>query len=556
LKRETARGTDSPYSFIAFFLAWAKLRGWKVPDIHFTICDWLEHCDNPVRVLMVFRGAAKSTIYAVYKAWRLYCDRNCVSIVWAADDHLAKKMTGDTLHVLRTHPLCRGMVSGKQAKKEFRVVGLADGRDASMLAVGVNSNSTGSRCDCADFDDIEVPKNIRTAEARASLRQKIEESTHILRPRGQKTFIGTPHTFNSIYTEQIAGGAAFLKIPLFFHVERYEQTFDVKEFAFPHPVAKDGLYVFSGIGKPARLLRAGIDYRTRREEDGFTVVFSEPPGTLIDIASCCAWPEYFTRDEILFRRRETQTVGGWDSQYQLEATPIGEVRLDPSKMHRYDVEPVFKTIGDKTELWLGNAQIASALAYWDCALGSPDADASAFSLIFVDTKGRIYWHLCEELTGDLVQYENDFSDHEIGGQVVQIRHLCDSYPIPAIEVETNGIGGYVPPVLRAALKGSGVGIRNVQQRGNKQERILEAFEPVLKSGILWCSVGVYDKVAAQMREFNPLSKTQHDDFLDSAAGAMAGQPARIGKIAKIFSSSGGKKDWRPAGGSVTAPFIM
>jgi hypothetical protein len=31
--------------------------------------EWLEATRDPVRVLMVFRGAAKSTIYAIYKAW-------------------------------------------------------------------------------------------------------------------------------------------------------------------------------------------------------------------------------------------------------------------------------------------------------------------------------------------------------------------------------------------------------------------------------------------------------------------------------------------------------
>ncbi|MCM3016243.1 hypothetical protein M3570_21500, partial [Bacillus subtilis] len=60
--------------FLAFFLMWAKQQGWKVPLLHVRVCHWLETCDDPVRVLQVFRGAAKSTIYAVFKAWCLYCD--------------------------------------------------------------------------------------------------------------------------------------------------------------------------------------------------------------------------------------------------------------------------------------------------------------------------------------------------------------------------------------------------------------------------------------------------------------------------------------------------
>jgi hypothetical protein len=86
-----------------------------------------------------------------------------------------------------------------------------------MRAVGVTSNATGARADDVDFDDIEVPGNIETPEARLKLRQRISESTHIAVPGAQKTYIGTPHTHDSIYPERIAGGAAVLKIPLFEH---------------------------------------------------------------------------------------------------------------------------------------------------------------------------------------------------------------------------------------------------------------------------------------------------------------------------------------------------
>ena len=77
LLNDIQKGTKKPSStsacmagakitFLAFFLLWAKVQGWKVPKLHVRICHWLE-TQRPVRVLMVFRGAAKSTIYAVYK---------------------------------------------------------------------------------------------------------------------------------------------------------------------------------------------------------------------------------------------------------------------------------------------------------------------------------------------------------------------------------------------------------------------------------------------------------------------------------------------------------
>src|SRR4051794_37534187 len=99
--------------FVTFFLMWAKVQGWRVPLLHIRICHWLETCDDPVRVLMVFRGAAKSTIYAAYKAWKLYRTPRLRSLIWAADGDLAKKLTRDTINVLRRHPLCAGMLPTK-----------------------------------------------------------------------------------------------------------------------------------------------------------------------------------------------------------------------------------------------------------------------------------------------------------------------------------------------------------------------------------------------------------------------------------------------------------
>ncbi|WP_457833257.1 hypothetical protein, partial [Staphylococcus aureus] len=82
--------------------------------------------------------------------------------------------------------------------------------NASMRSSGVEQNVTAARADDIDFDDVEVPGNIETPEARKKLRDRISESTHIGVPGAQKTYIGTPHHHESIYPERIAAGAAVL----------------------------------------------------------------------------------------------------------------------------------------------------------------------------------------------------------------------------------------------------------------------------------------------------------------------------------------------------------
>lgn len=530
-------------SFLAFFLMWAKVMGWKVPDLHVRMCHWLEHCDDPVRVIMVFRGAAKSTIYAVYKAWKLYRNRAWRSLVWAADDPLSTKLTRDTLNVLRRHPLCGGMLPSKPGAQAFWVNGSTDARNPSMQAVGVNGNATGSRADDIDFDDVEVPKNIKTPEARQNLRLKIEESTHIAVPGAQKTYIGTPHTHDSIYTEQIEGGAAVLKIPLFANVIRYEDTSQKTRYGFDFTPGADGLYVIAGIGKFSRMMVEGKDFKVQGQD----VVFSTPPGTVIDICGTCVWPERFTRKEIEQRRKDTRTLNGWDSQYQLEAKPINETRLNPDKMIPYEVEPVSRSANGEMLLMLGNVRMVGVKARWDCSLGKINSDASAVAVVFTDDMGRLYWHRAAALTGELEEFAAD-GKTLIGGQIKQLIDLLVPLQVPNVTIETNGPGGFVPAIARKHLKRHGIAVKEDFSSENKQKRILDAFEAPLSSGFLWAHTSVMDGPASdQMKQFNPFSKNQADDYIDAGAGAISDTPVRIGRIVGNPTGEPGD-DWRPSAG--------
>ena len=512
------------------------------------MCIWLETCTDPERVMMVFRGAAKSTIYAVYKAWRLSHDRAHRSLVWSADGSTAGMLTADVINVLRNHPWCRGVLPPRPGTKRFWVHGSRDARNASMRANGVTSNATGARADAVDFDDIEVPGNIETPEARLKLRQRISESTHIAVPGAQKTYIGTPHTHDSIYPEQIAGGAAVLKICLFEHSIRYEHTGKKTRYAFSHPIGPDGLYVMAGIHKQARMLVQGIDFQFK---DGH-VVFPVPPGAVIDIASGCAWPERFTRAEIQIRRKETRTLNAWDSQYMLEAKPLTEVRLDPDKLVAYEVEPVLRTANKVTSMWLGSAQIVGCSCKWDPAGGKLYSDVSSLSVIFQDAIGNSYWHRAAHLTGEVAEFTED-GKTITGGQVHQLVALLRELHIPKVVVETNGAGTFAPAVLRAAIKQGRlkhhVGVTAKHETINKNKRIMEAIEGPLTSGKLWAHVSVIEGSAYDtLRSFNPAITRQPDDDPDSLAGALMEAPERIGSQSAGKHDTARDEDWRPSSG--------
>lgn len=523
-------------SLLAFFLMWAQRQRWEVPDVHVRACHWLEHRGD-LAVLRCFRGFGKSTLLAVYNAWRYHCDPTYRILHQSESDPTAYKTSRDTKNVLTYHPLTKDSIREGEIE-QWWVHGALDARNASMYAKGILSNVTSARADECQNDDVEVPRNIQTPEAREKLRYRLGEQTHILVPGGKKLYIGTPHTHDSLYDEQERMGADCLTIRMFASEHRSEDEATVIDPGFAPE------YVFTGIHKGARLLVEGEDYTVH----GTTVRLVAKPSGIVDCYAGCAWPERFTREELEKRRRETRTINEWDSQYQLHSKPIGEVRLDPERLIPYDLKPVLTMANRTPVMLLGNVQIVGAKCRWDCALGKIDADASAISLILTDAAGTLYWQFAEGLTGDLAD------------QCQRIRQLVIEYHIPSITVEVNGVGGFVPAELRKHLQGRGMagkpqeplvcGVVEDYAKTNKNKRILDAFEAPLSNRFLWAHISVTDgPVWDQMKDWNPAVTDQPDDYIDSAAGAIDATPVRIGigHSAKILADQQ-RAIWRPDSG--------
>lgn len=519
-------------SFLSFFLIWAKRQNWQVPLVHVRVCHWLEHAGD-VAVLRCFRGFGKSSILAIYNAWRFYQNPQYRILHQSETDGTAYKTSRDTQYILRNHPLTKDLIPLQGSIGQWWVKEASDSRNASLYAKGILSNVTSARADECQNDDVEVPNNTQTPEAREKMRERLDEQTHILVPGGRKLFIGTPHTFDSLYDRLANKGADCLTIRMF-EKEYRIGTATKKRYILPFKPE----YVFYGIGQGAKLLEINKDYQLQ----GNTLIFNTPPKVLIDCYAGMAWPERFTLDELEKRRRETETVNKWDSQYQLHAKPITNTRLEPSRLKVYKDYPVLRKANDTVTLWLGGTQIVGAIAYWDCALGKVKADASALSLVLTDAQGKLYWQLATGMLGDLVEF--DQAGNVVGGQVKQVKEWVTKYYIPCVVVETNGAGGFVPPILRKALSGTGCAVREQHVSNNKQKRILDALEPPLLSGFLWVHESVFNSPAIeQMQNFNPELTHQKDDYLDSIAGAILQTPVRIAK--RVGMDKPIDNQWRP-----------
>lgn len=530
-------------NFATFFAMWAELRGWRVPDIHWLAVNWLEHRGR-LAVLRCFRGFGKSTILAIYNAWRYYQDPTYRILHQGDQDKTAYKTSRDTKSVLQRHPLTRDwMGSGAKGEASFWwVPGADDERNPSMQAAGITSNITSSRCDEAQNDDVEVPRNITNIEAREKMRYRLGEQTHIMVPGARQLFIGTPHTHDSLYDEKEAAGADCLTIRMFENSHRVEQAHG-NTYVLPFRPE----WIFTGIGKSAQLLEEGRDYTLT----GSTVKFASAPGVLVDFYAGHAWPDRFDREEMLTRRRGCRTINEFDSQYQLHSRPLHETRLDPSKLKAYNVEPRFQVANGELGMWLGKARIVGASCRWDPSGGKLRSDVSALSVILQDDHGRRYWHRAIALTGEVAETSED-GKTVIGGQVLQLVSVVKELRLPRVVIETNGIGGFAPSWLKAALKQNKLicGVQAEQAVANKNKRILEAFDGPLSSGMLWAHTSVLEGPAKnQMRDWNPAVQNQPDDYIDSAAGAIAETPERVGRLSGDWNPSQGPgHDWRPSGG--------
>jgi hypothetical protein len=244
-------------SFLAFFLMWAERMNWDVPDCHYQACHWLEHRGN-LAVLRCFRGFGKSTILAVYNAWRYYCDRQYRILHQSESDGTAYKTSRDTQNVLRNHPLTKGMLpDGQGTVEQWWVNGALDIRNGSMYAKGILSNVTSARANECQNDDVGTPQY---PDARGARKTALSpgRTNHILIPGGRKLYIGTPHTHDSLYDEVESMGADCLTIRLFEKEKRIEAK-DATQLRYELSFRPE--YVFAGIHKAARLLVEDVDYK-------------------------------------------------------------------------------------------------------------------------------------------------------------------------------------------------------------------------------------------------------------------------------------------------------
>lgn len=466
--------------FPEFAVIWNCGQGLETPGLHIAICRWLQaRWDGGERelLLLAFRDSGKSTLVGLFCAWLLMRDPNLRILVLAADFALAQKMVRNVKRIIERHPLTPDLKPAKRdqwAAEQFTVNRSGELRDPSMLAKGIGANVTGSRADVVICDDVEVPNTCDTAQKRMDLRERLAEIDYVLVPGGLQLFIGTPHTYYSIYANQAR-----------------PETGETRPFL-----------------------------------EGFMCL--ELP--VLDKEGNSRWPERFPPEKIEAIRQRAGP-NKFSSQMLLRPINFLEGRLDPDRLRPYDDELNYREGNGEAVLSLCGHRLVSATCWWDPAYGSPDrGDASVIAAIFTDGEGNRRLHRIRYLTHDPARIEEVDEATQMCRLVTEF--VKDNY-LSAVVLETNGLGKFLPGLLRRELAGARLRcavLENVSRK-NKDLRIIDAFDAVLAAGRLYAHRSIWQTpFVSEMREWRPGSHMR-DDGLDAVAGCLSAEPVRLPLIA-------------------------
>lgn len=486
----------SRLSFEEFLLAWHGVDGRGVPQHWHSMARWMECMaarGERRLVMQAFRAAGKSTLGGFFAAWLLFRSPSLRILIVAAEQSLATRMALHTRGILERHPLTRHLVAGRRdvwASDRFTVERAGGGRDPSLLARGLESNLTGSRADVIVCDDVEVPNTARSYDLRMGLRRRLSELDFVLVPGGLALYLGTPHAEDSIYATDYAldGSAPFLE-----------------------GAARFSLPVRDGSGRPT-------------------------------------WPGRYSRSG-LERLLERSGSRKFSSQMLLQPASENESGFNTRQLALYDDELEYREGGGEAVLELCGRRMVSSACRWDPALGPAPGrdgrkrDSNALALLYQDVEGQWYLHRLLYLPPPPADGTEDAAQWYCG----RVADLVAAFHVPSVSVETNGLGAFLPGLLRRklALNFLRCTVVEAHTKSRKADRIVAALDPLLSARALSVHRSVMSTpFPRELRSWDPQSQGLSDDGLDAVASAVLLDSVRLSRLplgVRLRAAQGGMR---------------
>ena len=445
---------------------WTQLDLPSPTRAQYAIADYLQH--GPKRLqIQAFRGVGKSWITGAFVLWTLFVNSEKKIMIISASKERADNMSIFLQKLIIETPWLSHLRPKNEDARWSRVsfdVLCSPHQAPSVKSVGITGQLTGSRADLMILDDIEVPGNSMTELMREKLLQLCTEAESILTPKDDSRimFLGTPQTTFTVYRKL---------------AERSYKPF-VWTARYPRKLSN-----YEGLLAPQ----------------------------LLDDIDNGAKPWEVTDDrfdnEDLIDREAAMGRSNFMLQFMLD-TSLSDAEKFPLKCADMVITSVNPTKAPEAVVWCSDPAniIKDAPAVglpgdyfyspmqlqgtWDtytetiCSVDPSGRGTDETAAAFISQRnGFLYLH-------EMRAYRDGYSDKTL----LDILRGCKKFNVSTLLIETNFGDGIVAELFNKHLQQTrqNIYIEEVRANVRKEDRIIDALEPVLNQHRLVVDRGVID----------------------------------------------------------------
>ena len=435
----------------------------------FAIADYLQH--GPKRLqIQAFRGVGKSWITGAFVLWTLFNDPERKIMIISASKERADNMSIFLQKLIIETPWLMHLRPKSDEARWSRIsfdVLCSPHQAPSVKSVGITGQLTGSRADLMVLDDIEVPGNSMTELMREKLLQLCTEAESILTPKSDSRicYLGTPQTVFTVYRKL---------------AER-----NYRPFVWPSRYPRKGK-----LGQYEGLLAPQVQEDLDEGVDEWEVTD----------------PDRFTNDDLL-EREAAMGRSNYMLQFQLD-TSLSDAEKFPLKMADLVITSVNPKSGPDQVVWCSDPknvikdlptvglpgdyfyspmQLQGEWTNYSetiCSVDPSGRGSDETAAAFISQKnGILFLH-------EMRAYKDGYSDTTL----LNILRGCRKYNATKLVIETNFGDGIVGELFKKHLQMTGqhIDVEEVRANVRKEDRIIDALEPVMNQHRLVVDRGVVE----------------------------------------------------------------
>ena len=446
---------------------WGQLDLPSPTRAQYAIADYLQH--GPKRLqIQAFRGVGKSWITGAFVLWTLFNNPEKKIMIISASKERADNMSIFLQKLIIETPWLVHLRPKSDDARWSRIsfdVNCSPHQAPSVKSVGITGQLTGSRADLMILDDIEVPGNSMTEMMREKLLQLCTEAESILTPKQDSRimYLGTPQTTFTIYRKL---------------AER-----NYRPFVWPARVPRK-LSNYEGLIAPQ--LQEDIDNGAE------------------------AWDvtdaDRFTHEDLL-EREAAMGRSNFMLQFMLDTslsdaekfplkfadliiTSVNPTQAPDSIVWCSDPRNVLKdlpTVGLPGDYFYSPMQLQGEWGPYTetiCSIDPSGRGTDETAATYISQRnGFLYVH-------EMRSYRDGYSDNTF----LDILRGCKKYNVTNLVIETNFGDGIVSELFRKHLQQTkqNIGIEEVRANVRKEERIIDALEPIMNQHRLIIDRGVVE----------------------------------------------------------------